>query len=301
MLARRRRRAGARRAAGGAARCRPRRAGAARARVGARGGAARRAGRGARASKDRAGVAACGRAALGRPLRGLLEALPDAVGGRRAVARTRARAAPAGRAAKAAGAARRGARRDARRRPRRRSAGAGITLDLGEVRGFDYYTGMRFAGYAPAPPDAVLRGGRYDELLARYGRAARATGFAVDLEALAQAQRAAGVPLPPRADGVLVAAVRDRRRAADLVAAALRAAGDRAAVDLRQPARPARARRVRPAQRIFVRARAVATGRVLAARGRRDRRPGGGAAAGREHGRCRRPRAARARARARRD
>jgi ATP phosphoribosyltransferase regulatory subunit len=69
----------------------------------------------------------------------------------------------------------------------------GMTIDLGDLRGFDYYTGVRFAGYVDGAPDAVLRGGRYDSLIGRYGRPARATGFAVDLELLAQAQRAAGV------------------------------------------------------------------------------------------------------------
>ena len=80
----------------------------------------------------------------------------------------------------------------------------GLTIDLGDVRGFDYYTGIRFAGYAGGAPDAVLRGGRYDELIARYGRAARATGFAVDLEALAQAQRAVGVAGPTSTVGIAV-------------------------------------------------------------------------------------------------
>ena len=61
-----------------------------------------------------------------------------------------------------------------------------VTIDLGDLRGFDYYTGVRFAAYAGGAPDAVLRGGRYDELLGRYGRAAQATGFAIDLEAVAQ-------------------------------------------------------------------------------------------------------------------
>lgn len=79
-----------------------------------------------------------------------------------------------------------------------------LTIDLGELRGFDYYTGVRFAGYAGGAPDAVLRGGRYDELIGRYGRAARATGFAIDLEALAQAQRAAGMAAPVGAAGVAV-------------------------------------------------------------------------------------------------
>jgi ATP phosphoribosyltransferase regulatory subunit len=79
-----------------------------------------------------------------------------------------------------------------------------LSIDLGDVRGFDYYTGIRFAGYVGGAPDAVLRGGRYDELIGRYGRAARATGFAIDVEALAQAQRTAGIAAPEAARGVAV-------------------------------------------------------------------------------------------------
>ncbi|HEY5923513.1 MAG TPA: ATP phosphoribosyltransferase regulatory subunit [Kofleriaceae bacterium] len=77
-----------------------------------------------------------------------------------------------------------------------------LTIDLGDLRGFDYYTGVRFAAYAGGAPDAVLRGGRYDELLARYGRAAQATGFAIDLEAVAQAQRSIGIAAPLASLGV---------------------------------------------------------------------------------------------------
>ena len=84
-------------------------------------------------------------------------------------ARARARAAVARRRARRA---RRAAPRCSRRSPsspiRRRRR---VTIDLGDVRGFDYYTGVRFAGYASGAPDAVLRGGRYDELIGRYGRA----------------------------------------------------------------------------------------------------------------------------------
>ncbi len=98
-----------------------------------------------------------------------------------------------------------------------------VTIDLGDVRGFDYYSGVRFAGYAAGAPDAVLRGGRYDELIGRYGRAARATGFAVDLEALAQAQRAAGLAPPSGSVGVAVVG-----EAAPTYARALRAVGCRA-------------------------------------------------------------------------
>ena len=103
-----------------------------------------------------------------------------------------------------------------------------ITIDLGDVRGFDYYTGVRFAAYAAGAPDAVLRGGRYDELLARYGRDAQATGFAIDLEAVAQAQRSIGVAPPNAARGVAI----EHGPGAAALARALRAAGMRAVVQV---------------------------------------------------------------------
>ena len=98
-----------------------------------------------------------------------------------------------------------------------------VTVDLGDLRGFDYYTGVRFAGFATGAADAVLRGGRYAELIGRYGRAARATGFAIDLEAVVQAQRALGVPPPVNPLGVAV-----HGRGAAAVARALRGRGLRA-------------------------------------------------------------------------
>jgi ATP phosphoribosyltransferase regulatory subunit len=69
----------------------------------------------------------------------------------------------------------------------KRQVEARLHVDLGEVRGFDYYTGVRFQAFVDGAPDAVLRGGRYDDLLARYGRESPAVGFAVDVEAVAGA------------------------------------------------------------------------------------------------------------------
>jgi ATP phosphoribosyltransferase regulatory subunit len=68
---------------------------------------------------------------------------------------------------------------------------ARLHIDLGEVRGFDYYTGLRFQGYAEGAGQAVLGGGRYDDLLGRYGRPSPAVGFAVDVEVAAAALEAA--------------------------------------------------------------------------------------------------------------
>jgi len=109
---------------------------------------------------------------------------------------------------------------------------ATITLDFGEIRGFEYYTGIRFDGYADGVGEPVLRGGRYDELVGCYGHPAQATGFAVDIEAIAQAQHARGVALPEPATAVLVSTSQQRRREGMRVAAALRDQGLRAAVDL---------------------------------------------------------------------
>ncbi len=104
------------------------------------------------------------------------------------------------------------------------------TIDLGDLHGFEYYTGLKLAAYAAGAPDAILRGGRYDELLGRYGKPAGATGFAIDLEAAAQAQRAAGVAPPRAALGIAVTGEH-----AVAIARALRAAGLRAVVDVAAP------------------------------------------------------------------
>jgi ATP phosphoribosyltransferase regulatory subunit len=107
---------------------------------------------------------------------------------------------------------------------------ARYTLDLGEVRGFAYYTGIRFAGFVDGVGDAVVNGGRYDDLVARYGRAAQATGMAVDVEALAEAAQVRG-ELPPGPEAGVFVVARDAARAAK-VASALRARGIRTALDL---------------------------------------------------------------------
>ena len=60
-----------------------------------------------------------------------------------------------------------------------------IRFDLGMVHQIDYYTGLVFRGYVEGAGDAVLSGGRYDKLVEAFGRAAPATGFAVDVDAVA--------------------------------------------------------------------------------------------------------------------
>lgn len=59
-----------------------------------------------------------------------------------------------------------------------------VTFDLGELRGLDYHTGITFQGFLPGYGQAVCSGGRYDDLMANYGRPAPATGFTFDLLSL---------------------------------------------------------------------------------------------------------------------
>lgn len=61
-----------------------------------------------------------------------------------------------------------------------------LDIDLGDVGGLDYYTGLTFKIYAPGLGTALGRGGRYDQLLANFGLAEPAVGFSLCLDWLAQ-------------------------------------------------------------------------------------------------------------------
>jgi len=109
---------------------------------------------------------------------------------------------------------------------------ADLHVDLAEIRGFDYYTGVRFQAFVSGVASPVAQGGRYDDLLARYGGGRPAVGFAVDVEAAAGALEAAATAEAPAApfrlerEGTLVVG---SPMAAAREAARLRASGERAA------------------------------------------------------------------------
>jgi len=62
-----------------------------------------------------------------------------------------------------------------------------VVYDFGEVRGLDYYTGIHFEIFVVGAGMAVGAGGRYDDLMGRFGRPLPAVGLALDLDALAEA------------------------------------------------------------------------------------------------------------------
>ncbi|MGM0554231.1 MAG: ATP phosphoribosyltransferase regulatory subunit [Pseudomonadota bacterium] len=61
-----------------------------------------------------------------------------------------------------------------------------LHLDLAELRGYAYHTGLVFAAFVPASGQAIARGGRYNDIGHVFGRARAATGFSTDLRELAR-------------------------------------------------------------------------------------------------------------------
>jgi len=71
-----------------------------------------------------------------------------------------------------------------------------VILDLGEVRGFDYYSGVHFEGYVSGLGAPLCGGGRYDHMLGRFGYDCPATGFAFEVGRALLAMEAQGVAVP---------------------------------------------------------------------------------------------------------
>jgi len=100
-----------------------------------------------------------------------------------------------------------------------------LSVDLAELGGFNYESGIVFAAFTAGSPDAIARGGRYDEVGASFGRARPATGFTMDLR-----QLAALAPPPPPRRAILAPAVDDA--ALKVAIAQLREAGEIVVEDL---------------------------------------------------------------------
>lgn len=102
-----------------------------------------------------------------------------------------------------------------------------LYIDLAELRGYRYKTGMVFAAFAPGHGRELARGGRYDNVGEAFGRARPATGFSADLNLLATlgevpAERAeGGVFAPAGDDPELFAAIRRLRAEGRRVVTAL--------------------------------------------------------------------------------
>lgn len=59
-----------------------------------------------------------------------------------------------------------------------------LYFDLGELRGYQYHTGIVFAAFIPEVGQSIAQGGRYDTAGIAFGRSRPATGFSTDLKTL---------------------------------------------------------------------------------------------------------------------
>ena len=65
------------------------------------------------------------------------------------------------------------------------SGGLELSIDLADLRGYQYHSGVMFASYVDGLPQPIARGGRYDQVGQAFGRSRPATGFSLDLLTLA--------------------------------------------------------------------------------------------------------------------
>jgi ATP phosphoribosyltransferase regulatory subunit len=96
-----------------------------------------------------------------------------------------------------------------------------VTVDLADLRGYHYHSGVMFAAYVPGLPNAVARGGRYDQVGEAFGRARPATGFSMDLRELARlmpgAERKRAIRAPWGKEAALRSRIAELRRAGEVV------------------------------------------------------------------------------------
>ena len=94
-----------------------------------------------------------------------------------------------------------------------------LSIDLADLRGYQYHSGVMFAAYVDGLPQPIARGGRYDQVGQAFGRSRPATGFSLDLLTLASLS-----PLNIRKKAILAPWVQDA--ALETVIADLRNRGE---------------------------------------------------------------------------
>tara|TARA_R110002167_G_scaffold6671_5_gene31379 strand:- start:1477 stop:2682 length:1206 start_codon:yes stop_codon:yes gene_type:complete len=104
-----------------------------------------------------------------------------------------------------------------------------LYFDLGELRGYNYHTGVVFAVYIPSYGQPLAKGGRYDEIGKVFGRARPATGFSGDLKVLAElavdhARSGRSILAPVGVDTTLQVKIAELRQQGERVVQALPAA-----------------------------------------------------------------------------
>ena len=96
-----------------------------------------------------------------------------------------------------------------------------VSIDLADLRGYQYHSGMMFTAYVDALSQPIARGGRYDHVGQAFGRARPATGFSIDLLTLAglstDLEERSAILAPWISDAGLNAAIQALRAGGEIV------------------------------------------------------------------------------------
>jgi ATP phosphoribosyltransferase regulatory subunit len=96
-----------------------------------------------------------------------------------------------------------------------------LSIDLSDLRGYQYHSGVMFAAYVDKLPQPIARGGRYDHVGQAFGRPRPATGFSLDLLTLAHLSpinvRKRAIAAPWIDDAALNAAIAQLRNSGEVV------------------------------------------------------------------------------------
>lgn len=98
---------------------------------------------------------------------------------------------------------------------------AKINIDLAELRGYHYHSGVMFSAYAGNHSGVLAQGGRYDEVGKSFGRTRAATGFSLDLREIAtqfwRAPGTKGVVAPYLKNAKLAEKIQQLRNSGEIV------------------------------------------------------------------------------------
>jgi len=100
-----------------------------------------------------------------------------------------------------------------------------VSMELGIVSTYQYYTGIIFAGYTFGSGEAVVKGGRYDKLLTYFGKDAASIGFAIVIDQLMAALSRQKIEIPLTNNGMLIVYDKPNQSTAIQMAKTLRADG----------------------------------------------------------------------------
>lgn len=113
-----------------------------------------------------------------------------------------------------------------------------ITFDLSMSGIYGYYTGIIFRGYTFGTGDAIVKGGRYDHLVEKFGKTAPSIGFAIVVDELMSAVLRQKIAIPYKRNNTLIIYDEERRADAIRLAAEFRSKDKNTEILQKEPEQP---------------------------------------------------------------